>query len=226
MDTEARSECTSSEGISPMEAVYGMGIKYLLNMPIAAMMTTSFCTYQKSCNNENGVGQGEANHMTKEVFAKPCVGAIIKKVVGNEPYILLQTRQKEDGNETNGMFEIPAGKIREYEDVFSALRREVWEETGLKITKIYGEDSSVCTQIGDITTISFTPYCVTQNLSGAYSIILNTFLCEAEGDLTESTNETEQVHWEKVSEIKRLLEEHPEKIFFMHINALKKFLKV
>ena len=68
--------------------------------------------------------------MTKEVFAKPCVGAIIKKVVGNEPYILLQTRQKEDGNETNGMLEIPAGKIREYEDVFSALRREVWEETG------------------------------------------------------------------------------------------------
>lgn len=133
---------------------------------------TSFCTYQKSCNNENGVEQGEANHMTKEVFAKPCVGAIIKKVVGNEPYILLQTRQKEDGNETNGMFEIPAGKIREYEDVFSALRREVWEETGLKITKIYGEDSSVCTQIGDVTTISFTPYCVTQNLSGAYSIIL------------------------------------------------------
>ena len=226
MDTEARSECTSSEGISPMEAVYGMGIKYLLNMPIAAMMMTSFCTYQKSCNNENGVEQGEANHMTKEVFAKPCVGAIIKKVVGNEPYILLQTRQKEDGNETNGMFEIPAGKIREYEDVFSALRREVWAETGLKITKIYGEDSSVCTQIGDVTTISFTPYCVTQNLSGAYSIILNTFLCEAEGDLTESTNETEQVHWEKVSEIKRLLEEHPEKIFFMHINALKKFLKV
>lgn len=85
MDTEARSECTSSEGISPMEAVYSMGIKYLLNMPIAAMMTTSFCTYQKNCNNENGVEQGEANHMTKEVFAKPCVGAIIKKVVGNEP---------------------------------------------------------------------------------------------------------------------------------------------
>lgn len=190
------------------------------------MMTTSFCTYQKNCNNENGVEQGEANHMTKEVFAKPCVGAIIKKVVGNEPYILLQTRQKEDGNETNGMLEIPAGKIREYEDVFSALRREAWEETGLKITKIYGEDSSVCTQIGDVTTISFTLYCVTQNLSGAYSIILNTFLCEAEGDLMESTNETEQVHWEKVSEIKRLLEEHPEKIFFMHINALKKFLKV
>lgn len=163
--------------------------------------------------------------MIKEVFAKPCVGAIIEKIIGNERHILIQTRQKEDGNETNGMLEIPAGKIREYEDVFSALRREVWEETGLKITKIYGEDTSVSTQTGDVTTISFNPYCVTQNLSGAYSMILNTFLCEAEGDLIESTNETENVHWEKVSEIERLLRENPEKIFFMHINALKKYLK-
>lgn len=164
--------------------------------------------------------------MIKEVFAKPCVGAIIEKVIGNERHILIQTRQKEDGNETNGMLEIPAGKIREYEDVFSALRREVWEESGLKITKIYGEDTSVSTQTGDVTTISFNPYCVTQNLSGAYSMILNTFLCEAEGNLIESTNETENVHWEKVSEIERLLRENPEKIFFMHINALKKYLKV
>lgn len=164
--------------------------------------------------------------MIKEVFAKPCVGAIIEKIIGNERYILIQTRQKEDGNETNGMLEIPAGKIREYEDIFSALRREVWEETGLKITKTYGEDTSVSTQTGDVTTISFNPYCVTQNLSGAYSMILNTFLCEAEGDLIESTNETENAHWEKVSEIERLLRENPEKIFFMHINALKKYLKV
>lgn len=164
--------------------------------------------------------------MVKETFAKPCVGAIIEKVTDNEKYILVQTRQKEDGHETNGMIEIPAGKIREYEDVFSTLRREVREETGLKITKIHGEDSSVCTQTGDVSTISFKPYCVTQNLSGAYSIILNTFLCEAEGDLIESTNETENVHWEKVSELKRLLIESPEKIFFMHINALKKYLNI
>nr|WP_314654365.1 NUDIX domain-containing protein [uncultured Fusobacterium sp.] len=75
-----------------------------------------------------------------EKFAIPCVAAIIEKIVNNEKYILIQTRQKEDGAETNGMLKIPAGKIREYENVFVALRREVKEETGLTITKILGED--------------------------------------------------------------------------------------
>ena len=78
-----------------------------------------------------------------EKFAIPCVAAIIEKIVNNKKYILIQTRQKEDGAETNGMLEIPAGKIREYENVFVALRREVKEETGLTITKILGEDRQV-----------------------------------------------------------------------------------
>lgn len=70
--------------------------------------------------------------MPYEVFAKPCVGAIIEKNIGGIPHILLQTRQKSDGDKTNGKLEIPAGKIREYESVLDALRREVREETGLR----------------------------------------------------------------------------------------------
>ena len=77
--------------------------------------------------------------MSYEVFAKPCVGAIIEKNIDGIPHILLQTRQKPGGDETNGKLEIPAGKIREYEGIFDALRREVREETGLRITKISGE---------------------------------------------------------------------------------------
>lgn len=70
-----------------------------------------------------------------EKFAIPCVAAIIEKIINNEKYILIQTRQKENGAETNGMLEVPAGKIREYENIFEALRREVREETGLTITR-------------------------------------------------------------------------------------------
>lgn len=161
-----------------------------------------------------------------EKFAIPCVAAIIEKIVNNEKYILIQTRQKEDGAETNGMLEIPAGKIREYENIFRALRREVKEETGLSITKILGEDNQISNFIKGNEVISYTPYCVTQNLSGAYSIILNTFLCEAEGELLTETNESQNIHWMKIEELKKIFKNNPEKIFLLHINALQKYLGI
>lgn len=160
-----------------------------------------------------------------EKFAVPCVAAIIEKIVNNEKYILIQTRQKEDGAETNGMLEIPAGKIREYENIFEALKREVKEETGLTITKILREDRQVSNLIDGNEVISYTPYCVTQNLSGVYSIILNTFLCEAEGELLSETNESQNIHWMKIEDLKKILKNNPEKIFLLHINALQKYFK-
>lgn len=114
-----------------------------------------------------------------EKFAVPCVAAIIEKIINNEKYILIQTRQKEDGAETNGMLEIPAGKIREYENIFRA-----------------------------------------------YSIILNTFLCEAEGELLTETNESQNIHWMKIEELKKIFKNNPEKIFLLHINALQKYLGI
>ena len=51
------------------------------------------------------------------------------------------------------MIEIPAGKVREYENMFTALRREVWEETGLNIIKIYGEENTVSSEINGYSTI-------------------------------------------------------------------------
>ena len=149
-----------------------------------------------------------------EKFAIPCVAAIIEKIVNNKKYILIQTRQKEDGAETNGMLEVPAGKIREYENIFRALRREVKEETGLTITKILGEDRQISNLIDGNEVISYTPYCVTQNLSGAYSIILNTFLCEAEGELLTETNESQNIHWMKIEELKKFLKIILKKYFY------------
>ena len=122
-----------------------------------------------------------------EKFAIPAVGAIIIKHVGDEEFILVQNRKKNNGDGMDGLLEISAGKIREYENIFDALRREVLEETGLQVTKIWGEDERQFLDVAGNKTILFTPYCVTQNLSGAYSIILSTFLCEAEGKLLERT---------------------------------------
>lgn len=51
-------------------------------------------------------------------------------------------------------------------------------------------------------------------------------MCEAEGELLSRTDETENIGWKKRSDVERLLKEEPEKIFFMHVNALKKYLNL
>lgn len=160
----------------------------------------------------------------KETFAIPAVGAIIVKKIENEEFILVQNRKKNNGDGMDGLLEIPAGKIREYENIFDALRREVWEETGLHLIKIQGEEDSKFLDVNGNETMIFSPYCVTQNLSGAYSIILSTFICEAEGELLERTNETENIRWMKKDELKKIVDDSPESIFLMHVNSLRKYL--
>ncbi|HWR24081.1 MAG TPA: NUDIX domain-containing protein [Feifaniaceae bacterium] len=54
----------------------------------------------------------------------------------------MQARWKEDAPSENGLLEIPAGKIRAFESIFDALRREIKEETGLSVTEILGEDGA------------------------------------------------------------------------------------
>ena len=78
-----------------------------------------------------------------EVFAKPAAGGIIIKRESGIDYILIQERCKENGGAENGLIEIPAGKIREFENIFDCLRREILEETGLKVIKL---NRAVCLQ--------------------------------------------------------------------------------
>ena len=115
--------------------------------------------------------------------------------------------------------------MREYENVYAALRREVWEETGLRVTEIVGEASAMSSEVAGVRTVSFTPYCITQNLCGAYSILLHTFLCRAEGEPLDETDETQDIHWISKDALRARLWAHPEDFFFMHINALRKYLE-
>lgn len=159
-----------------------------------------------------------------EIFAKPGVGAIIEKICDGKKYILIQDRVKENESIEVGMVEIPAGKIREFENIFDTLRREVREETGLNITKIIGEDEKVVSTINGYETISYSPFCSTQNVTGGYSMIVQIFICHAEGELLNETNETANIRWELLSEVERLLVSNPEKFYPMHINTLFKYI--
>lgn len=159
-----------------------------------------------------------------EQFSIPCVGGIIERSIDGELHILLQTRQKENGGETNGTLELPGGKIRAYESIFAALRREIMEETGLRLTKIYGENS--CSTAAGYTLLSFSPYFTTQNLAGAYPIIVHFFRCEAEGEPLDSTEESRDIRWVSVSQVKERFSSHPERFFFLQHAVLRHYLSL
>ena len=160
----------------------------------------------------------------EEKFPKPAIAAIIERKINGKKHIIIQERCKEEGNETNGQYELPGGKIREYENAYDAVRREVFEETGLKITKIFSEEEMVNSK--NTYTISFNPFCVTQNLQDAYSIIVNHFICEAEGEPVFETDESRNIRWIEISELATLLRNNKSKFFIMNVNAIEKYLKL
>lgn len=160
-----------------------------------------------------------------ETFAIPCVGALIPRVVDSRPCLLLQERRKPDIGVEDGLLELPAGKLREYENVFDALRREVQEETGLNVTRIRGEGEGFGREVLGYDIRTVTPYCVTQNLSGGYSILLSTFICEVEGEPRAQEGETAAPRWIPLPELGQRLKHQPEAFYPLHLGALHKYLE-
>src|SRR5262245_36374491 len=68
----------------------------------------------------------------------PIVSAIIEREHKGETEILVQTRWKPERDpQYSGTLEIPADGILPYENVYEAVKREVLEETGLRVTGFY-----------------------------------------------------------------------------------------
>jgi len=161
-----------------------------------------------------------------EVFAKPGVGGIIVKRMDGIDYILIQERCKEGGGAENGLIEIPAGKIREFENIFDCLKREIWEETGLKVIEIEGENDTVIFESNGYKVINYMPFACSQNIEGNYPIMVQTFICKVEGQVVEQTNETQNIRWISLIELKEMLDSKEEEFYPMHVVALKKYLTI
>lgn len=168
-----------------------------------------------------------AEHQLKELnaekFSIPGVGGIVISERSGEPHILMQTRCKEDAPSENGLIEIPAGKIRAFESIFYALKREIREETGLTVTKILGEDSSPVYEADEYRVINFTPFSCAQNVAGKYPIMVFVFLCHVEGELLPYSDEAKNYQWVSVSKLKTMLKE-PGQLYPMHVDTLHKYV--
>lgn len=82
-------------------------------------------------------------------------GLLIRKYEG-EIQLIIQLRKRAGEPE---VYELPGGRINEYEKMLDGLKREVMEETGLKVTAVQNEENTVITS-GDDSESSFSIECI------------------------------------------------------------------
>jgi 8-oxo-dGTP pyrophosphatase MutT (NUDIX family) len=160
----------------------------------------------------------------EEKFQIPGVAGIIERMNSGSKEILIQERVKQDAPDENGLIEIPAGKIREFENLFDTLRREVFEETGLTVTEIIGENSFQPVKENGYKVIGCEPFYISQNLKGSYPIMVITFICKVTGNMVLKSDESENIRWISIPELEQTLNNYPERFYPMHVSALRKYI--
>jgi 8-oxo-dGTP pyrophosphatase MutT (NUDIX family) len=160
-----------------------------------------------------------------ERFAIPGVGGLIVKDIDHIEHILLQKRCKPNAPDEDGLLEIPAGKIRAFENIFDTLRREIKEETGLEVTEIHGENELSVYEGNSYKVINFMPFSCSQNIEGTYPIMVFVFICRVTGDLLPFSSESKDYRWTPISEIENLLKQSPQSLYPMHLDTLRKYVE-
>jgi 8-oxo-dGTP diphosphatase len=130
------------------------------------------------------------------------VRAIIQRRTAADVEIIIQIRNKPGQRG----YEFPGGRLNEYESLIDGLKREVFEETGLHITKIVGAESKVDTEYKDTNVECMEPFAVYQTTKGPVDSMGVYFLCEAEGEPLDRGDETEGIRWVTVGSLAGFLE--------------------
>lgn len=160
----------------------------------------------------------------------PVVSAILQKKDKDGLKIFIQTRWKPHiDSPYSGMFEIPAGGIEAYEDIYKTLKREVKEECGLDIVKIIEDFKSVTEKpIAGDEAFVFKPFLCQQVLSTRNGLpwIGFVFLCEVEGEIKMQETEAKDPIWVSLSELEEMITNTPDKIFPLQLPVLKYYLEL
>jgi 8-oxo-dGTP pyrophosphatase MutT (NUDIX family) len=156
----------------------------------------------------------------------PIVSAIIEREHNGEREILVQTRWKPERDpQYSGTLEIPAGGIHPYENVYDAVKREVWEETGLRVTRFSPDIQTKIYAPKDDDCFAFVPFCCQQQLKGGLPRVGFVFLCHVEdAEPVPQHDEVRDIRWMKVSELRQIFAETPEKIFTLQLGVLEYYL--
>lgn len=135
-------------------------------------------------------------------------GLLVRRCEG-EIQLIVQLRKRAGEPE---VYELPGGRINEYEKITDCLKREVMEETGLKVVAIQkGENYIAVTDNESKSEFSvecIKPFAAYQTLKGPIDSFGIYFICEAEGTLLHEGDATEDIHWASIEEIHKIIDEH------------------
>ena len=146
-------------------------------------------------------------------YPVPIVSAIVERKRAGEIEVLVQTRWKPGKDpKYSGTLEIPAGGIGPFENVYDALKREVFEETGLRVIGFKPDiQTKLHSQRGD-EAFAFVPFCCQQETQGKPRIGF-VFVCVvADAEPIPAVQEVRDIRWIKLSALRKIVEETPEKI--------------
>lgn len=149
--------------------------------------------------------------------------AIIEQGPDEESMIVVQVRNKP--HEGGKWFELPGGRVEEFESLVSALKREVMEETGLEITHIEGLHTRLESGSPDSNVECLTPFAVYQTIKGPVDSMGVYFLCRAEGQLLVTGDDTENIQWMPVWQVEQWMKANPEKFDWVDRAGLLFYLR-
>ncbi len=132
------------------------------------------------------------------------VRGIVVRESTNGKKLLIQLRKRAGEPES---YELPGGRINEYEKMVDGLRREIMEETGLQMKTIQGERDSVITTGRSFSMECIKPYASYQTIEGPVDSFGVHFLCEAEGEPQKEGDDSADVHWAGLDEVQKLIDE-------------------
>ncbi|MBI4835967.1 MAG: NUDIX hydrolase [Candidatus Abawacabacteria bacterium] len=156
----------------------------------------------------------------------PVVSAIIERMRNGEIEVLIQTRWKPEKDPIySGTLEIPAGAIEQYQEIYGALKREILEETGLKVTRIKPDMRTKIYSFKDDAAFAFMPFCCQQQIKGGKPWIGFVFLCEVEdSEPVPQENEVKDIRWINKNALREMLINTPEKFFTLQLGVLDYYL--
>ncbi|AOZ90839.1 NUDIX hydrolase [Paenibacillus crassostreae] len=148
--------------------------------------------------------------------------AIIERKMGAEIEIVIQNRNKANEPIT---IELPGGRIEPFESLTQALRREVKEETGLDLIVIEEEDLRIVSEGVYFEVECIQPFVAFQTIKGPVDSVGYYFRCKAEGELLDSGDETTDIRWINIKDLKVLLEDDPRQFSDVDRAGIEYYLK-